>query len=120
MIAASRTRRAQLRTLTADVRSKARARRRLTGAIVAPASLHLVDAGVPIATVDRFKSAFSRGLVPAATRDTKIKLRGRTTKIVKVKLYDVKRIHERLATYRPRKDAAAAAIFARVAATLLD
>lgn len=116
MIASNRHRRAQLRTLRATQRRKARGVRTVNGAVVAPASAHLAAAGIPADVIDRYKSAFSRGLTPATVRNTVIKLAGRATKTVPVKLYDAARIRERLATYRPRKDVAAAAAFAAAAA----
>jgi hypothetical protein len=114
--ASNRHRRAQLRTLTRDLRSTACGRRALAGAIVAPVSVHLAAAGLSADTVRRFKSAFSRGLTPATTRTTVVKLKGRVTKRVDVKLYDAARVVAHLDTYRPAKDPIAAAEFAAAAA----
>lgn len=118
MIATSRQRRAQLRTITRNVREQRRAEKRMTRAVVAPVRVQLLAAGVDAATAKRFAPAFSRGLTRAATGTTVIKLRGRRTKRVDVKLYDRARFVARLADYRPAKDARAAAVFASAAARL--
>lgn len=76
---------------------------------------YLVHQGMDFTVAERFASAFSRGMVPQAKRQVEIKLRGRRTKRVDVKLYNRPTLDARLATYRP-KDATAAAEFARVAA----
>lgn len=74
----------------------------------------LVAAGLDDATAKRFAGAFSNGATPTATGETTVKLRGRTTKRVAVKLYDQAAFAARLATYRPR-DKKAAALFGRLA-----
>jgi hypothetical protein len=118
MIAANRTRKAQLRTITRNLREQRRAVKRMAAAVVAPVRVQLLAAGVDAATAKRFAPAFSRGLVRAATGTTVIKLKGRSTKRVDVKLYDRARFAAKLATYRPAKDARAAAVFASAAARL--
>jgi hypothetical protein len=76
---------------------------------------YLVHVGMDFAVAERFASAFSRGMVAQDRRTVDIKLRGRRTKRVDVKLYDRRTLAARLAAYRP-KDADAAAEFERVAA----
>lgn len=115
MIATSRQRRAQLRTITRNLREQRRAEKRMARAVVAPVRVQLLAAGVDAATAKRFAPAFSRGLVRAATGTTVIKLKGRCTKRVDVKLYDRARFAARLAAYRPAKDKAAALVFAAAA-----
>ncbi|MFF2411838.1 hypothetical protein [Streptomyces sp. NPDC058092] len=78
------------------------------------ARTHLVAAGIDDATANRFAPAFSRNVTPTATRRTTIKLRGRHTRLVDVKLYDQATFAARLITYRPT-NAAAAARFGRAA-----
>ena len=118
MIASNRHRRAQLRTIARDVREQRRAAKRMALAVVAPVRVQLLAAGVDAATAKRFAPAFSRGLVRAATGTTVIKLKGRVTKRVDVKLYDRARFAARLEAYRPATDAAAARVFAAAAARL--
>jgi len=120
MIASNRHRRAQLRTVTRNVREQRRAAKRMTLAVVAPVRTQLLAVGVDAATARRFAPAFSRGLVRAATGTTVIKLHGRRTKRVEVKLYDRSRFFDRLATYRPAKDANARRVFARAFAALVE
>lgn len=120
MIVASRKRRAQLRTVTRNLREQRAATKRMALAVVAPVRTQLLAVGVDAATARRFAPAFSRGLVRAATGTTAIKLRGRRTKRVDVKLYDRSRFFDRLATYRPAKDANARRVFARAFAVLVD
>jgi len=98
-----RTRRAQ----------RTAARQVATG--LAPVKAHLITRGMAPATAARFAGAFSRGVQPTATGETTIKLKGRRTKRVAVKIYDTATFTARLAVYRP-KDPAAAAEFAALAA----
>lgn len=118
MIAASRQRRAQLRTATRNLREQRAATKRMALAVVAPVRTQLLAVGVDVATARRFAPAFSRGLVRAATGTTVIKLRGRRTKRVDVKLYDRTRFAARLVAYRPAKDVDAARVFESAAARL--
>lgn len=114
---ADRARRA-LRTV---VRRRSRASRAAAGAVRAvatgqpqPLRTRLVPAGLDDATARRFAGAFSRGVTADATRQTRVKFKGRVTKRVAVKLYAARTFAARLAIYRP-KDATAAAAFARLA-----
>lgn len=118
MIASNRTRRAQLRTTTRNIREQRRAAKRMALAVVAPVRTQLLAAGVDAATAKRFAPAFSRGLVRAATGTTVRKLKGRRTARLEVKLYDRARFAARLATYRPAKDVRAAHVFELAAARL--
>lgn len=79
-----------------------------------PAKTHLIVAGIDAATAKRFAGAFSTKVVPTLVSETEIKLKGRRTKTVPVKLYDLDTFAARLAVYRP-KDKAAAALFAQAA-----
>jgi len=80
-----------------------------------PARTHLLATGIDAATAKRFAGAFSNRTVPTWTGGkTVIKLKGRRTKLVPVKLYDLPAFTARLSVYRPR-DLTAAGIFARAA-----
>ena len=79
-----------------------------------PAKTHMIAAGIDAATAKRFSGAFSTKVTPTATGETVIKLKGRRTKLVPVKLYDLATFTARLSVYRPR-DKEAAALFSRVA-----
>lgn len=97
----------------------AKARRLAATSTPQTARVMLVAAGLDDATAKRFAGAFSNGATPTATGETTVKLRGRVTKRVPVKLYDRSAFTARLATYRPRDKAAAdkfAAIAYRLAA----
>ncbi|OPC83032.1 hypothetical protein B4N89_20685 [Embleya scabrispora] len=94
-----------------------RARRTATRAVatgLATAADHLTAAGIEPASAKRFAGAFSRGVEPTATTAGRIKLRGRVTKRVTVKLYDLPAFVARALVYRP-KDRTAAATFERLA-----
>ena len=114
MIAANRTRHATLRQRAAQTRATARAHRAIATGTPQTARTHLVAAGLDDATAKRFAGAFSRGVIADGTRETSVKLKGRTRKTVAVKLYAPATFAARLAVYRPR-DKAAAALFARLA-----
>ncbi|MFF5008026.1 hypothetical protein ACFY3G_34995 [Streptomyces phaeochromogenes] len=116
-----RERRAQRRSLRAIVRHRSASTRATARAVRAVASgkpqpvrTRLVAAGLDDATAKRFAGAFSRGVIANGTRETTVKLKGRVTKRVPVKLYAAPTFVARLAAYRP-KDATAAAAFARLA-----
>lgn len=114
MIAANRTRRATLKARATHTRATARAHRAIATGTHQPARTHLVAAGLDDHTAKRFAGAFSRGVIADSTRQATVKLRGRVTKRVAVKLYTPATFAARLAVYRP-KDRAAAALFARLA-----
>jgi hypothetical protein len=78
------------------------------------AKTHLIAVGVDAATAKRFAGAFSTKVVPTLVGETVIKLKGRRTKKVAVKLYDLATFTARLSVYRP-KDITAAGVFARAA-----
>jgi hypothetical protein len=111
----SRTRRHQVRQLQREVRARRAAAKAIATGAPASVKVQLVASGLDTATAKRFAGAFSRGLPAVATVPAVIKLRGRVTKRVAVKLVDQQAVAAKLATYRP-KDPAAAALFARVAA----
>lgn len=117
MIAANRTRRATLRQRTREQRATTRAHRAIATGTPQPARTQLVAAGIDDATAKRFAGAFSRGVQADGTRDTQVKLKGRTRKTVAVKLYAPATFAARLAVYRP-KDLTAAALFERAAHSL--
>lgn len=110
----ARTARATIRTMRRDNRA-IRAAHKAVAAGPASAKHHMIAAGVPVATAERFAGAFSRGMVATDKVTVAIKLRGRVVKRVEVKRYNADTAAARLATYRP-KDEAAAALFERVAA----
>lgn len=114
MTAATRTRRATLRQRAAATRAARKAQRAVATGAPQPARTQLVAAGLDDHTAKRFAGAFSRGVIADGVRETRIKLKGRVTKRVAVKLYSARTFAGRLAVYRP-KDAAAAALFARLA-----
>jgi hypothetical protein len=112
--ATRRALRAALRRRTAETRAAARARRAVATGTPQPVRTRFVAAGLDDATAKRFAGAFSRGLVADDTRETVIKLKGRITKRVAVKLYAARTFAARLATYRP-KDKVVAARFEMLA-----
>lgn len=114
MIATNRARRAQLRNLIRTNKRTQAARKAIAAGRPASAKSHLITAGLPVELADRYASAFSRGMTALELGQADIKLKGRVTKDVNVKLYDVQAFLTRLGSYRP-KDKAAAAEFARVA-----
>lgn len=113
---AARTARAILRERTRDQRATHQAARSLATGTPQPVSTHLIARGLDRHLTRRFAGAVSRAAGAAdATSTTRIKLVGRRTKTVAVKLFAADRITTVLATYRPAKDKAAAARFARLA-----
>ena len=117
MNANARKARATVRTMRREHRVT-RAAHTAVAAGPASAKHHLIAAGFPVATAQRFAGAFSRGMVAQDKAETVIKLRGRRTKRVDVKLYDRETFVARLCVYRPRKDAAEweASLFAAMVA----
>lgn len=116
MIASNRTRRAQFRQLTREVRATRRAARSLATGAPQSAWTHLVASGVDTRTAKRFSSSFSNGVqeTKKVTRKVKLKRNSRLTKACEVKLYDRPTALARLAVYRPQ-NRAAAAVFERAA-----
>lgn len=114
MIATTRTRRATLRQRAANTRAARRATKAVNTGAPQSARTHLVAAGLDDPTAKRYAGAFSRGVTADGTRETAIKLKGRTRKTVATKLYSRATFAARLAIYRPR-DKAAAALFAHLA-----
>lgn len=114
MIAANRTRRATLRQRRAQTSAARRATKAVATGTPQSARTQLVAAGLDDATAKRFAGAFSRGVLADGTRETQVKLKGRATKRVAVKLYAPATFAARLTVYRPR-DLTAAALFARAA-----
>ncbi len=120
-ILSSAARRQQTRKAARIVRDRAsdtRATRRAVRAVAtgAPqtARTHLTAAGLSPADAHRFSGAFSRSVAPTTTGTGVVKLKGRVTKTVPVKLYDTAAFTARLSVYRP-KDTAAASRFAQAA-----
>lgn len=91
-------------TRTARVR-QVRAARRAVKAVATgqpqSARTRLVAGGLDDRIAKNYAAAFSRGLQATDTVERCIKLRGRVTKSVTVKLYDRATFAARLATYRP-------------------
>ena len=114
MNARTRTARQILKTRTRTNRAASRARRAIATRTPQPARTHLTAAGIDDATAKRFAGAFSRGVQADGTRETTVKLKGRTRKTVAVKLYSARTFAARLAVYRP-KDLTAAARFEQAA-----
>lgn len=114
MKASSRTARQTIRTRSAHTRAARRAHRAVATGLPQTARTHLIAAGLDDPTAKRYAGAFSRGTTPTTTGETEVKLRGRRTRRVTVKLYDATTFAARLAIYRPR-DLTAAARFERAA-----
>jgi hypothetical protein len=114
MNASSRRNRATIAARSAATRSTRRAVKAVATGAPQPAKTHLVAAGIDTATAKRFSGAFSTKVTPTLTGETVIKLKGRRTKTVPVKLYDRTAFAARLSVYRP-KDPTAAGLFARAA-----
>lgn len=110
----SRNARRTFRQRAAQTRAARRAHRAVATGTPQPARTRLVAAGLDDTTAKRFAGAFSRGLIADATRETRIKLKGRTRKTVQVKLYCAAKFAARLSVYRP-KDVTAAARFEQAA-----
>lgn len=95
----------QARTVIRNRVRQIRATRRAVKAVAtgAPQSARtrLVAGGLDDRIAKSYAGAFSRGMVATETIERCIKLRGRVTKPVKVKLYDRATFAARLATYRP-------------------
>lgn len=119
MIRSSRERRAAPRALTRELRAHNRARKLVATGAPQAARTHLIAAGLDTATAQRFAAAFSRNVLPTARRTTQIKLTGRTTARVSVKLYSRATFAARLAVYRPR-DPHFAHLFAETATRTLE
>lgn len=117
MIRTNRTRRATLKTRSAQNRATRKAHHAVNTGRPQTARTHLTAAGIDDTTAKRYAPAFSRGIIADDTTLTRIKLKGRTRKTVQAKLYTLTTFTQRLATYRP-KDKTAAALFARAAHTL--
>jgi hypothetical protein len=106
-----------LRNRTREQRTARRALKATATGTPQTARTHLVAAGIDDHTAKRYAGAFSRGTTPTATGDTVVKLRGRRTKRVTVKLYDRATFAARLSAYRP-KDLTAARQFEQAAHSL--
>lgn len=111
----ARTNRATIKARATAYRSARKARRALATGQPQSAKTHLIGRGLAPTLAKRFASAFSKGVTPTAQGETVIKLKGRVRKAVSVKLYDSVTFAARLATYRPRDKAAAAAFHALAA-----
>jgi hypothetical protein len=100
------------RRITRDRATTHRATRKAVHAVATgtpqTARTHLIAAGIDTATAKRYAGAFSNRAQPTATTTAPIKLKGRATKTVTVKLYDRAAFAARLAAYRPRDPQAAA------------
>lgn len=114
MKASTRQQRHTLRTRSTNTRATRRAHRLIATNTPQTARTHLTAAGLDDHTAKRYAGAFSRGTTPTTTRETEVKLRGRRTRRVTVKLYDRATFAARLATYRPR-DLTAAGLFEQAA-----
>jgi len=114
MNANARTARRIVKARSIETRSTRRAVKAVATGTPQPAKTHMIVAGIDTATAKRFAGAFSTKVVPTTVGETQVKLKGRRTKLVPVKLYDLATFTARLAVYRP-KDATAAAVFARAA-----
>lgn len=103
-----------VKTRSNETRSTRRAVKAVATGAAQSAKTHMIAAGIDAGTAKRFAGAFSKSVTPIATGETVIKLKGRRTKRVAVKLYDLDTFTTRLAVYRP-KNPTAAALFARAA-----
>lgn len=95
----------QARTIVRNRVRQIRATRRAVKAVATgqpqTARTRLVAGGLDDRIAKAYAGAFSRGVEPTAKETRTIKLRGRVTKAVEVKLYDRATFAARLATYRP-------------------
>jgi hypothetical protein len=95
----------QARTIVRNRVRQVRATRRAVKAVATgqpqTARTRLVAGGLDDRIAKAYAGAFSRGVAPIAKETRTIKLRGRVTKDVEVKLYDRATFAARLATYRP-------------------
>lgn len=114
MNAKARTARQTIKTRATDTRKARKAVRMISAGKPVTAKLHMAAAGIDGKTANRFAGAFSARQTPTLVSETRIKLKGRVTKAVLVKLYSADLFAARLAAYRP-KDKAAAQIFERAA-----
>lgn len=114
MKASQRQARRTIRTRSAHTRAAARAHRQVATGLPQTARTHLVAAGLDDTTAKRYAGAFSRGVTADRTVQAPVKLKGRTRKLVPVKLYSVSTFAARLSVYRP-KDLTAAARFEQAA-----
>jgi hypothetical protein len=103
-----------LRNRIRDQRTTRRATKAVATGTPQTARTHLVAAGLTDATAKRYAGAFSRGTTPTTQAQTEVKLRGRRTKRITVKLYDRAAFTARLSVYRP-KDLTAASLFEQAA-----
>jgi hypothetical protein len=110
---------AKRRDLARTVRQQRRAVKAVATGSPQTARTHLLAAGVDAADAKRYAGAFSRGVAPTSAALATVKLRGRVTRTVPVKLYDTATFATRLAVYRP-KDTDAAARLTRVVMQLGD
>lgn len=117
MIASNRRRRAQVRAMVRENRAHGRAVRNVATGAPQTAKTHLIAVGIDTATATRFAPAFSRSVLATGTTTGQIKLtrKSRKTKTVAVKLFNLETFKARLQTYRPKKDATAAATFTNAA-----
>lgn len=114
MNAKARTARHTIKTRSTTHRATRKAQRAVATGTPQTARTHLIAAGIDTATAKRFAGAFSTRITATATTTAPVKLKGRITKTVPVKLYDLPTFAARLAVYRP-KDKTAAARFAQAA-----
>ena len=114
MNASSRRNRRTIAARSAATRSTRRAVKAVATGAPQPAKTHMIAVGIDAATAKRYAGSFSTKVTPTATGETTIKLKGRRTKLVPVKLYDLAAFTARLSVYRP-KDLTAAGVFARAA-----
>lgn len=114
MNAKTRTARRIVKARSIETRATRRAVKAVATGAPQPAKTHLIASGIDAGTAKRFAGAFSTKVTPTAVSETVIKLKGRRTKLVPVKLYDQDTFTARLAVYRP-KNTAAAELFARAA-----
>lgn len=114
MNARSRQARHTIRTRTRTQRAASHAIKAVATGAPQTARTHLVAVGINDATAKRYAGAFSRGTTPTTTTETVVKLKGRKTRRVPTKLYDLATFTARLAAYRP-KDLTAADLFEQAA-----
>ena len=121
MNSAARTARAILRERTRDQRATHQAARSLATGTPQPVSTHLIARGLERHLAHRYAGALSRKIGAAdAMGTTRIKLRrnSRKTATFDVKLFTSARFVPAAIIYRPAKNKAAAARFAKLAFAL--
>lgn len=120
MNAKARKARKTVREMSLQTRLARRAQKAMRTGEVQSAKTYMLSAGICYRTANRFAGAFSTGQTPVDISETEIKLRGRRTKMVPIKLYDRETFETRLNVYRPKTDLTAQVEFERAAQRIVS